>query len=262
MLMEKKRTKKLFFFVDESGDPYFYDRRGKLVVGKTGCSKLLILGFIKTEEPAPLRKTLAKVREAVDADSYLKGIPSTKKSLLAFHATDDSSEVREKIFKSIVELPFKAEFVVARKNETVFLKRHKKRPNLFYDDLVSKLFQNQLHKSEENIIYFAVRGNRARQIPLEDAIRKAVLTFEQKWQTKIDARISVFPQRPAGEPCLQITDYMTWAVQRAFTKGEMRYLDFVREKISLIVDLYDFKKYPKNYYNRTNSFDVKKMSHL
>ncbi len=26
-----------YFFVDESGDPTFFDRNGKLIVGKEGC---------------------------------------------------------------------------------------------------------------------------------------------------------------------------------------------------------------------------------
>jgi len=260
--MQDKISKQRFFFVDESGDPYFYDRNGECIVGKSGCSKLLILGFIKTDEPATLRKNVEELREEIRNDQYLKSIPSVKKSLVAFHATDDCPEVREKVFKRIVELPFKAEFIVARKIEGVFIKRHQKKPHLFYDDLVTKLFQNQLHQSEENIIYFAVRGNRARQAPLEDAIRTAILTFEEKWKTQVNTEVQVYAQRAEGEPCLQIVDYMNWAVQRAFVKKEMRFLDFVREKISLIVDVYDFDAYPKNYYNRANPFDLNKISPL
>jgi hypothetical protein len=260
--MKAQQKKKTYFFVDESGDPYFYNRTGTLIVGNEGCSKILILGFIKTEEPDSLRKKLNDLHNEVVNDQYLKSIPSVKKSIDSFHATDDCPEVREKIFKAIVGLPFKSEFIVARKLEQVFFKRHKKNPNLFYDDLVTKLFQNQLHKSTENIIYYAVRGNRARQAPLEDAIRAAILVFEEKWKRKVESEINIFPQRPTGEPCLQVVDYMNWAVQRAFLRSEMRYFNFLKDKISLIVDLYDFEKYPRNYYNKTNVFDIKKISPL
>ena len=260
--MKKQQKKTIYFFVDESGDPYFYNRKGNFIVGKEGCSKILILGFIKTEEPEVIRKELEKIKESVKKDEYLINIPSFKKSVIAFHATDDCPEIRERVFKTIISLPFKSEFIVARKREEVFVNRHKKRPNLFYDDLISKLFQNQLHQSEENIIYFAVRSNRARQIPLEDAIGKAALAFENIWKIAIDSQIKIYPQRPEGESCLQIVDYMTWAVQRAFLKNETRYINFVKDKISLIVDIYDFNKYPKNYYNRKNIFDPKKISPL
>ena len=260
--MKSKKNKNLYFFVDESGDPYFYDRYGNFIVRKQGCSKILLLGFIKTEKPEIIRHRLKELKQEIEKDKYLTEIPSVKKSLVAFHATDDCSEIREKVFKAIVDLPFKAEFIVARKIEDVFAKRHKKKPNLFYDDLITKLFQNQLHKSERNIIYFSVRGNRARQIPLEDAIRKAVLTFEKEWKVKINSDINILPQRPEGESCLQVVDYMNWVVQRAFIKEEIRYFNFVKNKISLIVDIYDFDKYPKNYYSRKNVFAVNKISPL
>lgn len=251
-----------YFFIDESGDPYFYDRKGKLIVGREGCSKILIVGFIKTNEPEIIRKTLHQLKLEIAKDKYLLEIPSVKKSLSYFHATDDCPEVRERVFKAILNLPFRSEFIVARKKETLFIKRHKKKPNLFYDDLISKLLQNQLHKSKTNIVYFAVRGNRPRQDLFEDAIRKAILTFESKFNIKVDSEIKIFPQTTQGEPCLQVIDYMNWAIYRAFTKGEMRYYNFVKEKISLIVDIYDFEKYPKNYYHKRNPFDIKKISPL
>ena len=40
--MKSKKNKNLYFFVDESGDPYFYDRYGNFIVGKPGCSKILL----------------------------------------------------------------------------------------------------------------------------------------------------------------------------------------------------------------------------
>lgn len=260
--MKLKVHNKLFFFVDESGDPYFYDRDGRFIVGNEGCSKILIVGLIKTEEPNVLRQALSVLRQEISADEYLKGIPSLVKSLKAFHATDDCPEVREKVYKVIRPLPFKAEFVVARKKEDIFIKRHKKKPNLFYDDIISKLFENQLHKSEENIIYFSVRGNRARQEPLEDAIRKAVLTFEEKWKTKVDSEIKIYSQTPEGEPCLQIIDYLNWALQRAFVRQDYRHLNFIRDKVSLVADIYDFAKYPKNFYSRKNPLETDKTSPL
>ena len=133
---------------------------------------------------------------------------------------------------------------------------------MFYDDLVTKLFENKLHKTENNHIYFAVRGNRERQKPLEDALNQAKAIFERKWKKNIKTDFKVQPQSPIGEPCLQITDYMNWAVYRAFTKNEARYIDFIGEKISYLVDIYDLKKYPKNFYSKSNTFSIKKISPL
>jgi hypothetical protein len=145
-MRKKNKCPITYFFVDESGDPYFYDRFGNFIVGKEGCSKILILGFVKTEHP--------------------------------------------------------------------------------------------------------------------EILRKAILTFENRYKIKVDSEIEIFAQTSQGEPCLQIADYMNWAIYRAFTKREMRYYNFVKNKISLIVDIYDFTKYPKNYYHKRNPFDVNKISPL
>lgn len=257
--MENKKT---YFFVDESGDPIFYNRHGKLIVGEDGCSRILILGFVKTENPEKVRVAIRQLQKEIERDNYLKSIPSVQRSIVSFHATDDCPEVRERVFKSIVDLPFKVEIFVARKIENIFLKRHKGDENLFYDDLITKLFKNQLHKSSENIIYFSKRGNRVRQVPLANAIQASVNLFEDQWKTKINSQIVIYSQRPEGEPCLQVIDYINWAVQRIFIKKEKRYFDYVRDKISLIVDVYDSDKYPNNYYNKTNALGVEKISPL
>ena len=260
-MVKKAEQEVTYYFVDESGDPIFYDKHGHLIVGQGGCSKILLVGFIRTTDPRPIRQELTNLRNEIAQDTYLKDIPSLEGSLQHFHAKNDSPEVRERVFKTIVELDFKAEFIAARKIESIFIKRHKRRENIFYDDLLSKLFENKLHLSNENKIYYAVRGNRIRQEPISSAIQTAVLTFEKKWNTKVASAIEVQAQTLTGEPCLQVADYMNWAVQRAFMKGDMRYFNFVREKVSYLVDLYDSDKYPNNFYNnKRNPFNITKIS--
>lgn len=139
---------------------------------------------------------------------------------------------------------------------------HHRKETEFYDDLIAKLFQNKLHISSQNEIYFAVRGSRLRQKPLEEAIQNAVYNFEKKWKVKIDSKINIYPQSPSGEACLQVIDYINWAVQRAYTKSDIRFYKFIEDKISYLVDIYDTDKYPKNFYNRRNKFDVTKISPL
>ena len=79
---------------------------------------------------------------------------------------------------------------------------------------------------------------------------------------RVNSNVIIQPQSPVGEPCLQIADYMNWAVQRALIKKEDRYLKFVEQKISFLADIYDFDKYPKNFYSRKNKFDLTKISPL
>ena len=66
-----------WFFVDESGDPTFYDRKGNLIVGQEGCSPILLLGFIETSDPRHLRKALLALQQEIkdvrDKDSGHQG---------------------------------------------------------------------------------------------------------------------------------------------------------------------------------------------
>ena len=258
--MKKAVDKKnIYYFVDEAGDPCFYDKYGNFIVGKEGCSKILMLGFIETDEPKHIRQELSRVREKIKNDPYLKDIPSIVKSLKYFHATDDCPEVRQEVYKCISTLNFKSQFVIARKIEGVF-KKHGCDENKFYNSLISNLFKNVLHRAENNFIYFSKRGSSNRQEPLEGAIERAKNQFEKKFFIKIGSDVNIQSQVPTGEPCLQLIDYMNWAIYRVFVKGEMRYFNFVKDKVSFIWDIYDTAKYPNNFYSKSNELDIKKIS--
>ena len=156
--MQPTENKQLSFFVDESGDPAFYGKGGRIIVGEEGCSRILILGFVQTDNPQPIRDRLLQIRQAIAADKYLQNIPSLRKTLLHFHAKDDCAEVRMLVFKALAEMDFSVQVVVARKIESMFRTRYQGSQDRFYDDLVSRLFQNVLHKAEHNTITFSRRG--------------------------------------------------------------------------------------------------------
>jgi hypothetical protein len=141
--MKQPVTDESYFFVDESGDSTFYDAKGKLIVGTEGCSPLLILGFIETQKPKDIRQAVLRSQTSIISDPYLKHIPSIAKTAVALHAKDDASEVRYLFYKEIKSLPFKAQFIAARKTESVFKTRHGGDEDQFYDDLIGQLFQKR-----------------------------------------------------------------------------------------------------------------------
>ncbi len=260
--MKKARDRTAWFFVDESGDPTFYDRHGKLVVGQPGCAPLLMLGFVQVDDPEPVRHALNVLRAELVNDPYFQDVPSIKKTAVAFHATDDTPEIRYRVFRLLAGLNFQAQFIVGRKIDSIFRNRFQTSESAFYDDLVAKLFERSLHTHRDNRIYIAKRGSRDRQQPLTEAIRNGIANFEARWGVEVSTTWTLQVQSPAGEPCLSVVDYLSWAVYRAFTRGDMRYFRTVEAKVSLLVDLYDTARYPKNWYNRKNRFDAKKITPL
>jgi hypothetical protein len=260
--MKTPADRTMYFFVDESGDPVFFNREGDCIVGHEGCSKVLIIGFVMLDDPVRIRKELALLRRTVLADSYFEGIPSLAHSARAFHAKDDIPEVRERVYRLIAGMDIRAEIIVARKIVQLFRKKHHSREGDFYDDIVSKLFHGKLHLSRRNIIYFAKRGSSSRQRPLEQAIARAVSEFEERWKTKVASETRVLVQGPVEEPCLQVIDYVNWAIYRAFVRSETRFLNLIQERVRLICDIYDTDRYPGNFYSRRNPFDIKRISPL
>lgn len=53
-----------------------------------------------------------------------------------------------------------------------------------------------------------------------------------------------------------------WSVNRVYEKGDMRYYNFVKNKIVLVQDIFDTSKYPNNYYTAKNPLDINKISPL
>ena len=74
---------KIYFFVDESGDPVFFNKKGECVLGQEGCNPLLFIGVITTNNPKLLRQAIAELHKEIEADEYLKDIPSISKTKIS-----------------------------------------------------------------------------------------------------------------------------------------------------------------------------------
>ncbi|MCF7929728.1 MAG: DUF3800 domain-containing protein [Spirochaetales bacterium] len=95
--MKKQENKKMYYFVDESGDPNFLGK-GKVDLVKTGkSSKYFIVGYAEIEDINALTKQFTQLRNEIREDEYLNQIPSVKSSLKCFHANKDSREVQKHV---------------------------------------------------------------------------------------------------------------------------------------------------------------------
>ena len=102
-------------------------------------------------------------------------------------------------------------------------------------------------------------GNVVRQDNMQEAINDAILAFKSKWKKENTNNIRVIIQKSSEESMLWAVDYVLWTIQRAYEKGEFRYYNYLKDKISLIIDIFDTKKYPKNYYSQKNLLEAKKI---
>ena len=95
---------------------------------------------------------------------------------------------------------------------------------------------------------------------MKEAIDKAIDRFQYKWGKENNNNIRIFVQQPSHLPLLQVTDYILWAVYRVFEKNEFRYFDFIKEKIKLVHDVFDFEtnRHYGTFYTERNQLGQKK----
>lgn len=243
-------------FLDEVGDTTFFGKGRVPVLGQDGVSLCFGLGMVKFTAPVPdVRREVEQLCRSVETDDYLNRIPSVVKRVQSggfyFHAKDDPPEVRERLFKWIRDTDCSLEMVMGRKIPALFARKHNGKDSEFYADLLSHLLKNKLKLGRRLVNNIAERGKTTRNHVLELAMNKARERFTMKQDaTAISSEVVFNVQNPRTEPLLCVPDYLGWTVQRVFERGDTRYYGFVRERISLVVDLYDAEKYEgsRNYY--------------
>lgn len=239
------------YFVDEAGDPVLFDRKGHIVVGSQGCSHFFILGLLHVADPESLATDLTALRRQVLADPYFRKVPSlqpeAKKTALAFHAKDDVAEVRREVFGVLRRhnLRFFAEVREKRRVVDYVVQRNAASPeyryhaNELYDTMVSRLFRNQLHKASRFVIKFARRGASDRTKALRIAIEKARQRFYDTTGISSDAAIEILATIPPMSAGLQAADYLLWALQRFYERGEDRFVELMWPAFRLVHDIDD-----------------------
>lgn len=243
-------------FLDECGDTTFFGKARVPVLGKDGVSLAFGLGLVKFNIPVEdARSQVKALAGAIEGDEFFRAIPSVQKRIAAggfhFHAKDDVPEIRERLFRWIKANDLTLELVMARKIPAIFAHKHNHHENEFYADLLSHLLKTKLKLDQRLVINIASRGSTTRQHTLDLALEKARQRFAKKHDASSESCEVVFNvQTPQTEPLLSVADYLSWAVQRVFERGDTRYYDYIRERVAVVVDLYDSAHYEKgrNYY--------------
>lgn len=244
--MKTKKPNPVHYYLDEAGDTAFY-KRGKIdIVGQAGVSMYFSIGLVRFNEPiAGVRQKVVELQKQVLADSYFADIISMKKKIAKgtyhFHATDDLPEVRKVVFEFIRTIDCSFEVVVGKKITDVFATRHGNSEPAFYADLLSHLISNKLNGQGKLVLNIATRGSSTKNQNLELALQKAIAMNGQQHKEMPIVAFNV--QNHIQEPLLNIADYFCWAVQRWFEREEIRYYNFLKDKISFVMELDDSDKY-------------------
>lgn len=233
---------KKYIFIDESGDADFYGSKKRLLVGTDGFQPYLIIGMIETPNRKILRKAVISFMENIKNDILFNSIPSVASSKGWYvHARGDHPEVRLKFFEFLRELEgFKVHIAIARKDLSIFNRKHNNNPSEFYFDVLHHLLANKMtDKTIHYQLYLSQRGNNS-MARFSDAVAKAIKKDQSQLEdSKVLYSLEIIPSDITPE--LSIIDYMIWAVQRKLLKGEIRFFEALKEKYETIIELYPEK---------------------
>jgi hypothetical protein len=256
---DKAEIKPFHRFLDEAGDTTMYGKGKVNIIGQNGVSLCFILGMVKFKESLwHIREQILVLQKQVADDPYFQDIASIQKKItnggFYFHATDDVPEVRKLFYDYINTIDCSFEAMVGRKIPTLYETKHNGKEAEFYADLLSHLLKNKLNKGGKLVLNIANRGKSTKNQNLQLALSKAVARNHKTKGKPVKTQVEFNVQNHRTEPLLNVADYFCWSVQRVFERGELRYYNFLKDKISLVVDLYDSESYNdwKNYYNPKN----------
>jgi hypothetical protein len=239
------------YHVDEAGEGVLFGTMGRSRLVEEGASKFFMLGMVRCVRDAEAVTALSELRRSLLVNPLYASInslrPEAKKTARSFHAKDDHSEIRAKVFELIISLDFQF-FAVIKDMRSVleYVKRRNRNddsyryhPNELYDLTVKMLFKQRLHSEDHYRITFARRGKSDRTTALMQNLHETRARFLEEHSMDHDPTLEIIPAYPWEQECLQITDYCLWALQRCYERGEDRFLKAIWPKVSLIRDVDD-----------------------
>lgn len=151
-----------------------------------------------------------------------------------FHATTDKQVVRDAVFNLIMQADFTIQATIMEKAKAQPQTRISE--EVFYQYGWNYHFQYSSKKylgpDNELMITVASIGTKKKRIAFEDAVRTVV-------RQKIKRSQWVAAFWPCStDPCLQIADYCTWAIQRKWERGDSRAYDIIKDRINYEFDLW------------------------
>jgi hypothetical protein len=239
------------YFVDEAGDTTLFGRHGKVLIGTDAVSRYFIVGRLEVLDLPALTADLQALRADLLADPLLNSVPSMRqaagKTALFFHAKDDVPEVRHAVIRLLLRHQLKFSAVV--KDKRALLEHVQQRNNIdqgyryradgheLYDELSARLFglSGQVGTSRE--VTFAVRGSKPRTAALKAVLDRIDSDFHTDFGFAPHGHTAVHSGLPSQCAGLQSCDYMLWALQRFYERGEERYLAPMWRHFERVLDL-------------------------
>jgi len=144
-----------------------------------------------------------------------------------FHACEDKQVVRDRVFQTLSTEPFSVESTILEKSKAQPQTRSAEHRFYQYAWYYHWRYTHRkiLDGADELLITAASVGTKKGQRVFTAAVQDVAGQFGSRitWRTHHPPSMA--------DPCLQIADYCTWAIQRKWESGDVRSYDLIKEKI-------------------------------
>ncbi len=254
---------KTYYYIDESGDLAIFDKKKRMLNLQThGVTPLFYLGLVKIKDTdlKVFNQAIDDLRSNIGNNELYKHIKNIKESLNFFHAKNDMYPIRIRFFELLKELDFSVHIIFRRKivmQNSLSINFSTKDE---YHKMITRLLRDRLHKTHNKII-FARRNNTLTDNSVKEAINKAKNNFYKIYEKDSNFTTESFIGEPNNHNGLQAIDYVLWAVNRFLMNNEDGYIEAIKYKIKLIVDMDDTKNNGYGvYYSNIEKFKKEVLS--
>jgi hypothetical protein len=150
-----------------------------------------------------------------------------------FHATEDEQVVRDEVFDLLAQADFRIDATILEKRKA---QPHLQSEQRFYQMawfLHFKFVAPQVASSGDRLLVTAASlGTKKRRALFHVAVSNVVSQVSPTFSY----RVASWPYE--SDPCLQIADYCTWAIQRKWERGDNRSHILIANKIRSEFDVW------------------------
>ena len=208
-----------YILLDESGELGFGEKSSKFFV-------ITLLSFDESELYS-IRRIIKKVREKI-IRKKLKKYPEIK-------GNNSTDKIRFDVLNRFVKTNSEVFVIVMDKSKVYEYLKEKK--NKLYNYL-SNLILNECSFDTKNIclIVDKSKSNRSLRDDFDNYIRKML-------KEKKCSDIIIKHQNSQNEPCLQVLDFISWAIFRNYEYKDNRFSELIKDKIVIKKEIFQ-KNYP------------------
>ena len=203
----------LAVYVDESGDLGTSEK----------ATRFFVMCALVTHEPKKIHRVMKRVRERVLRKPFRR-VPELK-------FTASSHRIRMSLLEMISQLDVEIWYVCLKKRAIYFA--NEQGHNRIYNDLAGILLEHILATEARNVDITIDRSlSKANRERFDSELRERVTRLTIKMR-KLPIYISLKHVNSQEEPCIQAVDFVCGAVFNRHERGDSRYYDLIKARITM-----------------------------